>query len=140
MTRKLWAASALALVMVLATASPVLASVNNISADIVKPDSGHVRCGGKNTVSKTVKTLGVSYVCQRKDNTGRWVDIGVAPASTCSDCTSIGFIYTTIDCGDVGRGTWYIRAQADGWHVHYDGTRHDDPAVATTKTKQLSCP
>jgi hypothetical protein len=38
----------------------------------------------------------------------------VAPASICSDCTSIGFIYTTIDCGDVGRGTWIIRAQADG--------------------------
>ena len=115
------------------------ASSNSIRADITKPDAGHVRCGGKNTVPSAVETLGVSYVCQRRDNTGRWVDIGVAPASTCSDRTSIGFIYTTIDCGDVGRGTWTIRAQADGWHVHFNGSRHDDPAVATATSETLNC-
>ena len=62
----------------------------------------------------------------------------MAPASTCSNCDSIGFIYTTIDRGDVGRGTWTIRAQADGWHLHLNGSRHDDPAVATTTTKTLN--
>lgn len=137
--RRIAVAVSLAVATVVSMVIPASGSSNNIRADITKPDSGHVRCGGKNTVPSAVQTLGVSYVCQRKDNTGRWVDIGTAPASTCSDCSSIGFIYTTIDCGDVGSGTWTIRAQADGWHVHYNGARHDNPAVATATTKTLSC-
>lgn len=137
--RRIAVAMTLAVVTVLSAAIPAAGSSNSIRADITKPDAGHVRCGGKNTVTSAVQTLGVSYVCQRRDSTGRWVDIGTAPSSTCSDCSSIGFVYTTIDCGDVGNGRWVIRAQADGWHVHYNGARHDDPAVATTTTKTLNC-
>lgn len=128
----------LALVLILAVVVPANGSANTIRADVTKPDTGHVNCGGKNTVPSAVQTLGVSYVCQRKVS-GQWQDIGTAPASTCGSCSSIGFIYTTISCGDVGNGKWTIRAQADGWHVHFNGTRHDAAAVATTATKILNC-
>lgn len=136
--RRLVVSTILALATLLVSVVPARGSTNTIRADITKPDAGHVNCGGKNTVPSAVQTLGVSYVCQRRVS-GQWQDIGTAPASTCGDCSSIGFIYTTISCADVGNGSWTIRAQADGWHVHYNGTRHDAAAVATTATKTLNC-
>jgi hypothetical protein len=132
--------STAALVAAGITATAALAHANNITAfAAVKTSTTSVVCRGRNTVSSAVKTLGVSVVCQRQDSNGNWVDVQQAPAKTCSNCTAVELTYTAT-CSRLGRGHWHLRTQADGWHVHFNGSRRDDPARVNTTIRTLDCP
>lgn len=132
--------SAAGLVVAGIAATAAWAHANNITAfAAVKTSSTTVVCRGRNTVSSPVKTLGVSVICQRQDSNLNWVDIQQAVAKTCSDCTAVERTYTAT-CSKLGRGHWHIRTQADGWHIHYNGSRRDDPARVNTTVRTLDCP
>lgn len=141
MTRRAAFALGSALVLMIVTATPASAATNVLTKSVSITTGPVWHCGGSNTLDPytVVRTVGVSYVCQKRDSSGVWRDIGTAPSWTCSDCAGTGYHETTVGCGTLGRGTWSIRAQVDGWHVHYNGTRHDTAAVATT-AKTATCP
>lgn len=104
-----------------------------VTVTLTEPSHNTFNCGGRNdtTNGANVDTIGVSYICQYKDNGGTWHDFEAAKAHTESNASSTGtFVYTDNPCagGDGGLnlpgGNWNIRAQADGWTIN-NGNRLD---------------
>lgn len=120
------------------------ALTQTVTASISKPSSTSIKCGGFNDVEGTsaMAEVGVSFVCQYRDSAGAWHDVNPpAPANICRDQNTCSGS-ETITCSNDGlpAGTWVFRGQADGWHVHYNGNRHDFPGTAVTSTtKSYTC-
>lgn len=142
--RKTLLAIAVALVLVGLAPGPANALTQVVTASISKPTSTSVKCSGFNNVegSNAMDDVGVSYVCQYQDGAGAWHDVNPPAGATVCDDQNTCSGSETINCSNDGlpAGTWVFRGQADGWHVHYNGTRHDFPGTdVTSTTKSYTC-
>jgi hypothetical protein len=106
-----------------------------------------IRCGGSNSSDNGSidgtgnATLGVSYVCQKAPwGSSSYVNIGTPPAfSVGHEWAGTKYQATSVDCSNLGSGTWAVRAHVDGWWVDDNGTRHDQDAINSVKTLKVAC-
>ena len=111
---------------------------NDLDVDI-RLTGGLVECGGSNSVlprGEKVSRLLVSYVCQREQAPGVWVDIGEAEATECEECSETEFGRVSVTCQSLTPSGVRVRAQADGLLTDSSHVTHD---VRNIVSEPLRC-
>jgi hypothetical protein len=101
----------------------------------------YIACGGSNTMNpqSPVQYILVSYVCQKAPSgSTSFFNVGSAPA-TSSLYPGTGYASVSINCSNLGSGTWNVRAHVDGYWIDTAGTRHDQTDINSPVTLSIYC-